>query len=77
MLLDETPINRVIFMMMNFPDFPILTEKGVSSEFGSDIKAMHSAETAFLEEQADQRLKRATLSGSRKPKEFCPGDLVF
>lgn len=60
-----------------FPDFPILTEKGVSSEFGNDIKAMYAAERAFLEEQADQRLKRATLSGSRKPREFCPGDLVF
>ncbi len=60
-----------------FPDFPILTEKGVSAEFGNDVKAMHAAEQCFLREQADQRLKRAALSGSRKPKDFFPGDLVF
>ena len=46
-------------------DVPILTESGVSAEFGTDAKAMLTAEKAFLEEQAKERLRRAELSGSR------------
>ena len=58
-------------------DVPILTEHGISAEFGRDVKAMCTAEKAFLEEQARERLRRAELSGSRVMKHFCPGDLVF
>ena len=58
-------------------DVPILTESGVSAEFGTDAKAMLTAEKAFLEEQAKERLRRPELSGSRTMKNFCPGDLVF
>ncbi|CAE7723256.1 unnamed protein product, partial [Symbiodinium microadriaticum] len=58
-------------------DLPILTENGVSAEFGPDVKAMCTAEKVFLEEQAKERLRRAALSGSRSMKIFCPGDLVF
>ena len=58
-------------------DVPILTEHGISAEFGRDVKAMCTAEKTFLEEQARERLRRAELSGSRGMKHFCPGDLVF
>ncbi|CAE7858507.1 unnamed protein product [Symbiodinium microadriaticum] len=58
-------------------DIPILTESGVSAEFGVDVKAMVTAEKAFLEEQAHARLRRAELSGARTMKHFCPGDLVY
>ena len=44
-------------------DVPILTEHGVSAEFGLDAKAMVVAEKAF--------------SGNRPMKNFCPGDLVY
>ena len=60
-----------------FPDFPVLTEKGISAEFGEDVKVMCEAEKAFLEEQANQRLLRAARSGSRQHRVFGPGDLVF
>ena len=56
---------------------PILTENGVSAEFGVDAKAMYIAEQAFLESQAKERLRRAELAGSRVMKQFCPGDLVY
>ena len=58
-------------------EVPILTEHGVSAEFGHDIRAMCVAEKAFLDEQAKERLRRAELSGARAMKNFCPGDLVF
>ena len=56
---------------------PILTENGVSAEFGVDAKAMYVAEQAFLESQAKERIRRAELAGSRVMKQFSPGDLVF
>ena len=40
-------------------DLPILTESGISAEFGRDVKAMLNAEKTFLEEQAKERLQRA------------------
>ncbi|CAE6916941.1 RE1 [Symbiodinium sp. CCMP2592] len=58
-------------------DVPVLTEHGVSAEFGVDVKAMFTAEKAFLEEQARERLRRAELSGARTMRHFCPGDLVY
>ena len=58
-------------------DVPILTEHGVSAEFGLDAKAMVVAEKAFLDSQAKERIRRAMLSGNRPMKNFCPGDLVF
>ena len=58
-------------------DIPILTENGVSAEFGMNVKAMITAEKAFLEEQSKERLRRASLSGARTMKHFCPGDLVY
>ena len=58
-------------------DIPILTESGVSAEFGEDVKAMHTAEKAFLEEQAKERLRRAELAGARPMKNVAPGDLVY
>ena len=58
-------------------DFPIITEKGISAEFGNDQKSMQSAEEAFLKEQYNQKLLRAQRSGSRKLAVFKPGDLVF
>ena len=56
---------------------PILTENGISAEFGVDAKAMYVAEQAFLESQAKERIRRAELAGSRVMRQFCPGDLVF
>ena len=58
-------------------DVPVLTENGVSAEFGVDVKAMLTAEKAFLEAQAKERLRRAELSGHRNTQQFCPGDLVY
>ena len=58
-------------------DMPILTESGVSAEFGRDVKAMIQAERAFLDEQAKWRIQRALQSGPRKPQNFFPGQLVF
>lgn len=58
-------------------DLPVLTESGISAEFGRDVKAMIEAERAFLDEQAKWRLARAQESGFRKIPHFCPGDLVF
>ena len=58
-------------------DCPILTENGISAEFGVDIRAMLSAEKAFLEEQAKARLERALRSGVRRMSHIHPGDLVF
>ena len=58
-------------------DTPILTEHGVSAEFGNDVKAMLTAEQAFLREQAKERLRRAELSGNRGMRNFAPGDLVY
>ena len=58
-------------------DVPALTENGVSAEFGVDVKAMLTAEKAFLEAQANERLRRAELSGRRGMQQFCPGDLVY
>ena len=60
-----------------FQDFPILTERGLSAEFGDDVKAMASAEKAFIDAQASQRLQRAARSGGRALRQFYPGDLVF
>ena len=57
-------------------DIPILTESGVSAEFGADVRAMLTAECAFLEQQAHERLKRAEASGRRSMKHVYPGDLV-
>ena len=47
-------------------DMPILTESGVSAEHGHHVRAMATAETACLEEQAKERLRRARLAGHRK-----------
>ena len=58
-------------------DVPVLTENGVSAEFGVDVQAMLTAEKAFLEAQAKERLRRAELSGRRGMQQFCPGDLVY
>ena len=58
-------------------DVPVITEKGLSAEFGNDMRAMQIAEEAFLEEQYRQRLMRAKASGARKSMMFKPGDLVF
>ena len=58
-------------------DLPILTESGISAEFGRDVKAMVNAEKAFLEEQAKERLQRALHAGSRPMKQVFPGDLVY
>lgn len=56
---------------------PVLTEHGVSAEFGVDMLAMKRAEQLFVEEQYKHRLARAEHSGSRRLHEFRPGDLVF
>ena len=58
-------------------DMPVLTESGISAEFGRDVKSMIQAERAFLDEQAKWRLERAIGSGPRKPQHFYPGQLVF
>ena len=58
-------------------DVPILTENGISAEFGYDVKAMLTAERTFLEEQARERLQRAEASGHRPMRQFTPGDLVY
>ena len=58
-------------------DIPILIEAGVSAQYGHDVEAMKVAETAFLDSQAKERLKRASQSGHRMMKHFCPGDLVY
>ena len=58
-------------------DTRILTENGISAEFGSDVQAMHVAERTFLEEQARERLQRAVASGNRPMRHFAPGDLVY
>lgn len=58
-------------------DLPIITERGVSAEFGRDEKAMKHAEEAFIEQPYKQRLQRAQQSGPRPPRTFQPGDLVF
>ena len=58
-------------------DVPVITEKGLSAEFGKDEKAMKQAEQSFIEQQYKQRLERASRSGSRKTDCFQPGDLVF
>lgn len=58
-------------------DPPVMTESGISAEFGRDVKAMIHAEQAFLEEQAKARLSRAMSSGSRSSQVFQPGDLVY
>ena len=54
-------------------DVPVLTENGVSA----DLRAMLTAEKAFFEAQAKERLRRAELSGRRGMQPFCPGDLVY
>lgn len=58
-------------------DVPVITEKGISAEFGKDERAMKQAEMSFIEQQYKQRLERASRSGSRKTETFGPGDLVF
>ncbi|CAE7847453.1 RE1 [Symbiodinium microadriaticum] len=58
-------------------DLPVLTEAGVSAEHGHNVHAMRVAETAFLDEQARERIRRAEAAGHRKMKHFCPGDLVY
>lgn len=58
-------------------DVPIITERGLSAEFGRDEKAMKEAEKAFVEEQYKHRLSRAEHSGTRRIDCFSPGDLVF
>ena len=58
-------------------DLPVLTEAGVSAEHGHNVHAMRIAETAFLDEQARERIRRAEAAGHRKMKHFCPGDLVY
>ena len=56
---------------------PVLTENGISAEFGRDGESMKKAEEAFIEQQYKQKLQRASHSGSRKVDLFKPGDLVF
>lgn len=58
-------------------DLPIITENGVSAQFGKDMQAMHLAEKTFLEEQSKERLRRAQNSGHRRMTQVIPGDLVF
>ena len=58
-------------------ELPVLTEHGVSAEFGVDMLAMKRAEQLFIEEQYKHRMSRAEASGSRKVPLFRPGDLVF
>ena len=58
-------------------DIPVLTESGISAEFGENVKAMIEAEQAFHKEQNKERLKRALLSGHRPALQVTPGDLVF
>ncbi len=58
-------------------EIPIITERGLSAEFGTDEKAMKEAEKAFIEEQYKHRLARAEHSGTRRIDCFSPGDLVF
>ena len=58
-------------------DLPLLTEAGVAAEHGHNVHAMQVAETAFLEAQAKERLRRAEAAGHRRMKHFCPGDLVY
>lgn len=57
-------------------DVPIITEKGISAEFGSDQGTMQLAEQTFLEEQYNQKLLRAQRC-SRALQVFKPGDLVL
>lgn len=56
---------------------PVLTESGISAQFGHDTQVMHEAEKVFLEEQNKQRLNRALQSGYRAATMFVPGDLVY
>ena len=56
---------------------PIITERGISAEFGRDEQSMKLAEELFIEQQYKNRLARASRSGSRKTDVFKPGDLVF
>jgi len=58
-------------------DLPIITENGVSAQFGKDMQAMHLAEKTFLEEQSKEGLRRAQNSGHRRMPQVIPGDLVF
>ena len=58
-------------------DLPIITENGVSAQFGKDMQAMHLAEKTFLEEQSKERLhRRAQSSGHRRMPQVIPGDLA-
>ena len=77
MLLGRSPDKQGNLHDDGFPDFPILTEKGISAEFGTDVKVMCEAEKAFLDEQTRQRMQRAENSGHRQLRVFGPGDLVF
>lgn len=58
-------------------DTPVLTESGISAEFGENTKAMIEAEKMFFEEQNKERLRRALDSGHRQMRQVTPGDLVF
>lgn len=58
-------------------DPPIITERGISAEFGEDEKAMKKAEELFVDEQYKQRIRRAQESVNRTLKVYYPGDLVF
>ena len=57
--------------------FPIHAQEMVDGGFGNNVKAMATAEQAFLKHQAEQRIARATAAGKRPLKSFLPGDLVF
>ena len=58
-------------------EVPLITERGVTAEFGEDNKAMKIAEESFIEEQYKHRLSRAQASGSRVQNTYKPGDLVL
>ena len=56
--------------------FPIHSQEMVDGGFGKHIHHMHTAEQAFLEHQAQERLSRSEAAGHRPLKSFAPGDLV-
>ena len=62
---------------MPLKDLPVITENGVSAQYGEDLKGMFTAEKAFIEQQVKERIKRATQSGHRPLRQVFPGDLVF
>lgn len=56
---------------------PIHPELMHDGGFSDDVKILTAAETAFLQEQAQRRLERASRMGPRASHQYVPDDLVY